>query len=279
MPRICHKARYSRTHLGGSFECRKGGGGRRLLQVGRAQGRAGGNKELWGESALIQLVDSALEKFLRAEVPLPEAAIDVSFNAPDRAWGSGITKPTINIYLWDVKRSAPRAQAGVVEMTDEGQVFRRAPHPVVHLTYYVTAWAAELRDEHQLLGSVLRTVLGNAQLPPDHVDEELHELAPILLEIASSEQRKPGDFSSTLDGQLKTGFEVRVTLEVDAHRWKEAGPPTSAIEYGMNRLPDHAPEPPTTLEPSPQPRTRRGGSVVVEGRREALNGDDAPTKA
>jgi hypothetical protein len=229
---------------------------------------------------LIHLVDQALEKFLRATVPLPEAAIDVSFAAPDRAWGSGITKPSVNVYLWDVKRSAPRAQAGQIEMTEDGQVYRRPPYPVVHLTYFVTAWASELRDEHQLLGSVLRAVLSSAELPAEHVPDDFKKLSPILLEIASSEQRKPGDFSSTLDGQLKPGLEVRVTIEVDAFGWVEAGPPTEGIEYGLNRLPERRVPPTKTLGDVPRPtRTRRGGSVVVEGRREPLNGDDAPAKA
>jgi hypothetical protein len=124
----------------------------------------------------------------------------------------------------------------------------------------------------------MRCVLGNAEIPREHVPDDFSNLAPILMEIPSSEQRKPGDFASTLDGQLKTGFELRVTIEVDAHSWTEAGPPTSAIEYGMNRLPDEAPAP-TTLPPPTSPRTRRGGSVVVEGQREPLNGDDAPAKA
>jgi hypothetical protein len=229
---------------------------------------------------LIHLVDQALEKYLRASVPLPEAAIDVSFAAPDRAWGSGITKPSVNVYLWDIKRSAPRAQAGVIEMTEDGQVFRRPPNPVAHLTYFVTAWAKELRDEHQLLGSVLRAILRNAELPQEHVPDELKDLAPILLELATSADRKPGDFSSTLDGQLKPGLEVRVTVEVDAFRFVEAGPPTEGIEYGLNRLPERRVPPATTLGDVPRPtRTRRGGSVVVEGRREPLNGDDAPAKA
>ncbi len=228
---------------------------------------------------MIQLVDQALEKFLRAAVPLPEAAVDVSFNAPDRAWGSSVTKPTINVHLWDVKRSAPRAQAGQVEMTEDGQVYRRPPYPVVHLTYYVTAWATELRDEHQLLGSVLRAVLGSAELPREHVPEQFQKLAPILLEIASSEQRKPGDFATTLDNQLKTGIEVRVTVEVDAFGWSEAGPPTSAIEYGMNRLPETRKPPRTAMAGAgPGARSRRGGSVVIEGHREPLPGNGADSE-
>jgi hypothetical protein len=229
---------------------------------------------------LIHLVDQALEKYLRVAVPLPDAAIDVSFAAPDRAWGSGITKPSVNVYLWDIKRSAPRAQAGKIEMTEDGQVFRRPPNPVVHLTYFVTAWASELRDEHQLLGSVLRAILSNSELPAEHVPDEFKNLAPILLDLATSADRKPGDFSSTLDGQLKPGLEVRVTLEVDAFGWTEAGPPTAAVEYGLNRLPEPRTPPATRLGDTPRPtRTRRGGSVVVEGRREPLNGDDEPAKA
>ncbi|MEY2420307.1 MAG: hypothetical protein QOI95_374 [Acidimicrobiaceae bacterium] len=229
---------------------------------------------------MIHLVDQALEKYLRAAVPMPEAAIDVSFAAPDRTWGSGITRPSVNIYLWDIKRSAPRAQAGQIEMTEDGQVFRRPPFPVVHLTYFVTAWAKELRDEHQLLGSVLRAVLSRAEVPEEHIPDDFKKLSPILLEIASSEQRKPGDFSSTLDGQLKPGLEVRVTIEVDAFGWEKAGPPTEGIEYGLNRLPERRTPPAKTLGDMPRPtRTRRSGSVVVEGRREPLNGDDAPAKA
>ena len=228
---------------------------------------------------MIHLVDQALEKFLRAAVPLPEAAIDLSFAAPDKAWGSGITRPSVNVYLWDIKRSAPRSQAGQIEMTDDGQVFRRPPNPVVNLTYFVTAWASELRDEHQLLGSVLRAILGHGELPPEHIPDEFEQKSPILLDIATSADRKPGDFSSTLDGQLKPGLEMRVTIEVDAYRWVEAGPPTEGIEYGMNRLPERREPPRTSLGDQPRAaRVRRGGSVVVEGRGEPLNGDSAPSE-
>ena len=269
---ICYKPSYCGTDLSGIFSLRR--------TTSEKARNDGGTRGPEGGSSVIHLVDQALEKFLRAAVPLPEAAIDVSFAAPDRAWGSGITRPSVNVYLWDIKRSAPRAQAGQIEMTEDGQVFRRPPFPVMHLTYFVTAWASELRDEHQLLGSVMRTVLGNPELPPEHVSDEFNKLSPIMLDIATSADRKPGDFSSTLDGQLKPGIEVRVTVEVDAFGWTEAGPPTSDIDIGMNRLPEHRMPPAKTLGDTPRPtRTRRGGSVVVEGHREPLNGDDAPTKA
>ena len=45
--------------------------------------------------------------------------------------------------------------------------------PVVDLHYLITAWAAEQRDEHQLLGSVVEWVLSHPKLPPETLPEPL----------------------------------------------------------------------------------------------------------
>src|SRR5581483_2038488 len=84
--------------------------------------------------------------------------------------------------------------------------------------------AAEERDEHQLLGSVLTTILATSELPQNYVPEQFRGLTPVSVDIATSAQRKPGDFVSILDGQLKPGLEVKVTLELDIIPWREAGP-------------------------------------------------------
>ena len=52
---------------------------------------------------MLNLLDESLEAFLRAEVPLPSKNVDVSFEAPDSDWGAGVTKPTLNLYLWDLR--------------------------------------------------------------------------------------------------------------------------------------------------------------------------------
>jgi len=222
---------------------------------------------------VIQLIDQALEQYLRAVVPLPESAVDISFAAPDKTWGKAVTRPSVNLFLWDVKRSAPLAQTGVIEQAADGRVVRRPPLPTIDLNYFVTAWAAEERDEHQLLGSVLTTILATSELPQDYVPEQFRGLTPVSVDIATSAQRKPGDFVSILDGQLKPGLEVKVTLELDIIPWREAGPPTEVIEVGVGRAapsvaaPDAAA---TGINGTPRPvRRRRSGSVVVEGRREA----------
>jgi len=218
---------------------------------------------------VIQLIDRALEQFLRATVPLPEKSVDVSFVTPDKTWGKSITQPSVNLFLWDVKRSAPRSQTGRLERTVEEQRFRRAPLPIIDLNYFVTAWASEERDEHQLLGAVLTAILATGELPLAFVPEQLAGTRPISVELATSEERKPGDFVSILDGQLKPGLEVRVSLEVDAIQWKQAGPSTEVVEIGVVPTERNDRPSPPSIEDRPRPvRRRRQGSVVMEGRRE-----------
>jgi hypothetical protein len=218
---------------------------------------------------VIQLIDQALERYFRAAVPLPEQSVDISFVTPDKAWGKSITQPSVNLFLWDVKRSALLSQTGRVEQTVEAQRYRRAPLPVIDLDYFVTAWATENRDEHQLLGSVLTTILATREVPAEYMPDQLAGLAPITIELATSAARKPGDFVSVLDGQLKPGLEVCVSIEVDALRWLKTGPPTEVIEVGVGAAgANDTPHPPSVDDRQPTVRRRRQGSIVMEGRRE-----------
>jgi hypothetical protein len=150
---------------------------------------------------MLQLVDQAMEQFLRSEVPLPEGAIDISFDAPDRTWGAAVNRPTVNLFLWDVKRNARFAQAGVSERTlENGRIERRPSAAVVDLRYFITAWATQGRDEHQLLGSVLQCLIGHPILPAAHLPDTMGS-GTISLTLAASDERKPGDFWSALDGR------------------------------------------------------------------------------
>lgn len=224
---------------------------------------------------MLQLIDQAMEQFLRSDVPLPEGAIDISFDAPDRTWGAAVNRPTVNLFLWDVKRNARFAQAGVSERTlENGRVERRPSAAVVDLRYFITAWATQGRDEHQLLGAVLQCLIGHPILPPAHLPEAMGN-GTISLTLAASDERKPGDFWSALDGRLKPGLELQLTVPVDAFAWMAAGPPTDAIAIGVRPKPEPpVPEPAIKGRPTGGrlPRTRQGGMVVMEGR----NGNDDP---
>ena len=186
---------------------------------------------------MIQFVDEAIEALFRLAVPLPEAVADISFAAPARAWGAAITRPTVNIFLWDVRRNQGLSSTGLGQQWTDGQrVLRRPTDPVVDLRYLVTAWAAEERDEHQLLGSVLRCVLSNSTFPGSVMPSALAGAPFVRLALANEEARVPGEFWSSLDGQLKPGLQVVVTLPVAVFEWLPAAPPAESVSVAAKPL-------------------------------------------
>jgi Pvc16 N-terminal domain len=247
---------------------------------------------------LIQLIDEAVEAHLRREVPLPEASVDISFAAPDRAWGAAVTRPTVNIFLWDIRRNMVRTTAGLAQQGTDGQVERRPTNPVIDLRYVVTAWAAEHRDEHQLLGSVLTCILAHSSVPADILPPQLPTASSLSLGLASEEARVTGEFWSSLDGRLKPGLQLVVSLPLDIFGWVAAGPPTRSVGVAAQRMGPTLPDP-GTIGRGGGPKTRVGnghepalrrrrssGALTMEGRSstepassEPASSGPAPSKA
>ena len=182
---------------------------------------------------MIHLIDASLERFLRSVVPLPPA-VSISFATPDKRWGAANAGPTVNLFLWDVRRHMSHAHFGMQYEQQDGVGVVRRPDPDVSLRYLVTAWAGEPRDEHQLLGSVLRALLAHAAIPAEHVAPGLDAVGGVAVEVAAGEGR-PNDFWSSLDGQLKPGFELSVRFRVPLDPSLELGPPIGSIDIGVAR--------------------------------------------
>jgi hypothetical protein len=215
---------------------------RQLAVVRRTIVRGGLNPPLgfvsdtYGDARLIQLIDEAIEAHLRREVPLPEASVDISFAAPDRAWSASVTRPTVNIFLWDIRRNTTRTTGGLAQQAADGQVERRPTNPVIDLRYVVTAWAAEHRDEHQLLGSVLTCILAHSSVAASALPPQLPISSSLSLGLASEEARVTGEFWSSLDGRLKPGLQLVVTLPLDIFAWVAAGPPARSVGVAAQRM-------------------------------------------
>jgi hypothetical protein len=219
---------------------------------------------------VIQLVDRAVERFLRQSVPLDEGAVDVSFDAPDRTWGASLTRPAVNVFLWEVARNPAYLRSGMQQrVAPEGAIERRPATPVVDLHYLITAWATELADEHQLLGAVLNTILAHNRLPDEVLLDSLQGVR-VGVALAPYEKRVPGEFWSALDGRLKPGLQLELNLPVEVFEWQATAQPAEAVNLSVSRLSDR-PAPaadPATAEPVPPAlrRRRAGGALVMEGR-------------
>jgi hypothetical protein len=181
---------------------------------------------------VLNLVDQSLEAFLRAEVPLAADQIDISFDAPDRDWAARTTKPTVNLYLWDVRVNLKERSSGVEVLRDEdGTVRRQVPKPRMDLRYLVTAWTNDVRDEHQLLGSVLGVLYANGELPVEYLAKGYASVRPVpTMTVAQPDGKDSADFWSALGGRLKPGLDLIVTATLDVALAHEVGPPVLRYE-------------------------------------------------
>jgi hypothetical protein len=222
---------------------------------------------------MIHLLDTTLEQHLRTIVPLPQA-IEVSFATPDRKWGAARTRPTVNLFLWDVRRDQRSAMSGFSEVrSPEGEIRRLVPDPEVAFRYLVTAWAGEPRDEHQLLGAVLRGGLLRGTIPDSALAPGLPSVGPVHVEVSAGDGR-PNDFWNSLDGQLKPNLELTVRMFVDLAREVEVGPPIEGMGVSVGR--SEVPQVPVRrgLPDDSERRLarRRRGNAIVSG----AGADDDP---
>lgn len=166
---------------------------------------------------MIADVDDTLKELLVQKVPVDLAAIDIRFEMPTVEWAEGITKPTLNLFLYDVREN--------LELRDNQRLVARDPVPRQQpapirfdLTYLITSWASDVADEHQLLGNVLGSILRYPLLPAEVLKGAMTtQPFPVRAWIAQPE-RTPNswEFWSRLDGRLKAGISYAVTIALNA---------------------------------------------------------------
>jgi hypothetical protein len=185
---------------------------------------------------MLHLLDETLEAFLRAEVPLPARQVDVSFDAPDSDWGAAVTKPTVNLFLWDLRVNIADREAGMELVQEEnGARTRRPLKPRVDCRYLVTAWTTEVQDEHRLLGALLTALLRHSEIAAEHLQGAYSGVRPLPTVSAAQQDGDGGsDLWQALGGKLKPGLDLRVTATVDADMFQEAGPPVERYEIGVS---------------------------------------------
>lgn len=181
---------------------------------------------------VINFIDRALERYLRDEVPLRESNIGLAFEPPDKDWGAGLNRPTVNVFLWDVARAERAGSSGLDERRVDDGVERRRASPRVELRYLITTWATEVADEHRLLGDIMRTVLAKRELPGDVLPDGLVE-GPCRIFVETEDQRQRGDFWSALGGKYKPALRVMVSALIPVDEWRRAAPAPTGIDLGV----------------------------------------------
>jgi len=195
---------------------------------------------------MIQEIDRALRGLLDRDASLPDD-VAVVFDAPTKDWAAKRSVPTLDLYLYDIRRDLERDTAGMAEIRDDdGRLLARRPQPrYFKLSYLVTAWTQRPEDEHHLLSETLVALLRHDRIPPDLLDGPLAELgliAPVTIALPPPEDRSISDVWTALGGELKPSLDLVVSTPLEAGQPEQAGPPTErAVLRAANRADGSAP--------------------------------------
>ena len=162
--------------------------------------------------------DKTLENLLITEGNLNRGEIDIAFDPPTGEWSSRLSRPTLNCWCFDLReniklRIPDRTVAKNGDMARIGVPIKR-----MDLTYLVTAWARKMEDEHQLLWRGLSALKRYTTLSPEQCEGALryqeHDI-PLMVADMSIVQTNLVDLWSVLENQMRLGFVVIATVELD----------------------------------------------------------------
>lgn len=168
-------------------------------------------------------VDETLRRLLIQEIPITGNEIEIAFDMPKREWSARLNRPTLNIYLHDVRENAKLRQnytSRVSQDLSTREVRLRRPELRVDLHYMVTAWATEPDDEHRLLGRTLLALVRNSELPEGMLVRSLQsQPRPVTVSVAQYDALlNPTDIWGVLDNDLRPCLSCIVTLTLEPHR-------------------------------------------------------------
>jgi hypothetical protein len=167
-------------------------------------------------------VDEALRRLLIEEIPIRSNEIEIAFDQPRREWSARLNRPTLNIFLHDVRENAQLRQSHVQRQQphpDRRQTALHRPEARVDLHYMITAWASEPDDEHRLLARTLLAFLRHREMPESVLPASLRKQPrPVALSVAQYDTTfNPPDLWGVMDNELRPCLNCMVTLTMDPH--------------------------------------------------------------
>jgi hypothetical protein len=170
---------------------------------------------------MISDLDEVLRHWLIRELPIRNGEVDIEFDQPIREWSSRLTKPTLNLFLHDLRENNTLREADwEMHKKGDGTYTRRRKPLRLDLRYMITAWTAEPEDEHRLLTRTLMALYRYPYLPEDLLPESLQgQPVPIPVQIAHFEElRTPADIWSALDNELRAVIACVITLSLNPYQ-------------------------------------------------------------
>lgn len=181
-------------------------------------------------------VNHLLEALLLNELPVKKNYIEISFYQPTRDWFSRLNGPTLNLFLYDIRKNKLRQGQWETRANGMERATLQRPPLRIDLHYLLTAWVSDgdPEEEHYLLTMALLALTRHPRLPdpepngkgalPDefHIDLEFlpeglrRQPGPISLLVAEPDDLlNLTDIWSALDNNLRPALACTVTIALD----------------------------------------------------------------
>jgi hypothetical protein len=187
-------------------------------------------------------LDETVRGLLRGELERHGfEGVDIAFDAPSREWSGQLSKPTVNVFLYDLREAEGLRTSEWSRSTVGGRTVEGRPPMVMECSYAVTAWTQAVEDEHRLLSQVLGILFAYPEIPQDKLNGRLangSQAWPIKARIGQGKGEK-SDFWSAVGGQYKVSLDYVVRLSVDSGARLTRGPEvrTQTIRTRMTDAP------------------------------------------
>jgi Pvc16 N-terminal domain/Carboxypeptidase regulatory-like domain len=178
-------------------------------------------------STAIADLDEAIRLLLERELGRHGfEGVQIAFDAPARDWSAKLTGPAVDLFLYDLREAADRAELTPTEQRADGRATVIAPPLRLELSYAVTAWTKTVEDEHRLLSQLVAILHSYRHLPPELLGGQL-AANPRLREAETSVGRPregKADFWTSVGGQYKASIDFAVILTIDSGASASRGP-------------------------------------------------------
>jgi hypothetical protein len=167
---------------------------------------------------MITDLDETLKQLLIKKAGLEPSEVEVSIDIPDREWSTSISKPTVNLYLYDIRENSSLRNNEWYTERNGNQATRKKKPSRIDLSYLVTVWTNNMEDQHRLLWRVMATLFRYPVIPQDLLTGELAtQNYPVITSTAQSDGlfSNPADFWSALNNEIKPSINLIVTLPMD----------------------------------------------------------------
>ncbi len=165
-------------------------------------------------------VNEALRALLINAGGLDPSVIDINYVTPTRQWASSVSRPTVNIYLYDIRENLTRRETRWQQIPDptnpHRRIVKRGPLRI-DLSYKITCWTTSPEDQHRLLWAALEVLLRHPELPAEHRQGMLRTVdRPVLLSAGQPSELLPNPtlFWSALSNDIRPSIDLVVTVEL-----------------------------------------------------------------